>query len=610
MAHLINISKFPDTSLITSFLGDTFTPSPSHLKVTEDVAIFASENRIVALRNVGDWEVSFSEKFNDDKITCVNLLSFEINHSLSYYIAVGFESGWTKFYLTEGGLCSKKWFAKGKVLEIRQEHRFKIDVIYEREIIQISPNDLHNQLRKGKAKIALQKATNSVDPESTVSSSDGIAFTKVNSNRPLSSATISESVQGSIFDQLVTASIIGGPNASVSAEPMAFEQICSTGDGVISGNSVILPRAPPSLSNLAVKNVGSIISSFWGGKKTADESLKIDQPEPPGVESVQERHMVYDLKRSGAKIVTRKGFSVVSDNLGRVWLLDNREKCISRVWKGYRNAQISFLSDSIVAILAPLRNIIELWPLYGTRIAAFNVPSNSNLSCDHLQERNILFSLNTGELFEVEVDEKEVLANLCSSDEVRFREFQKSCKKLAAENKFAEITAKFKGLTTEGQKLLQQKCELVDIVLKNVGKVDENLVEFLKSIDDESFLEEIKLIEDYLMFKNCKSFEITKKVTFSDGLSLSKFIENSDSPEMSEFIFKGIGDVNWRLVNDYTLTSRFLDYMVTVETVFKNVGLEKKVLKVDGLEDIDSKGTIIQESVFYTLGCLNKKRQT
>ena len=79
---------------------------------------------------------------------------------------------------------------------------------------------------------------------------------------------------------------------------------------------------------------------------------------------------------------------------------------------------------------------------------------------------------------------------------------------------------------------------------------------------------------------------------------------------MSEFIFKGIGDVNWRLVNDYTLTSRFLDYMVTVETVFKNVGLEKKVLKVDGLEDIDSKGTIIQESVFYTLGCLNKKRQT
>ena len=139
-----------------------------------------------------------------------------------------------------------------------------------------------------------------------------------------------------------------------------------------------LQKSQCILYGLRMHTVGSIISSFWGGgkKKATEDSIKIEQPEAPSQESTQDRQVIYDLKRSGAKIVTRNNFSVVSDNLGRVWLLDNREKCITRVWKGYRNAQVEFLSDSIITILAPLRNIIEVWPLYGPRISAFNVASN------------------------------------------------------------------------------------------------------------------------------------------------------------------------------------------------------------------------------------------
>ncbi|KAI1295485.1 Rab3 GTPase-activating protein regulatory subunit [Halotydeus destructor] len=174
-----------------------------------------------------------------------------------------------------------------------------------------------------------------------------------------------------------------------------------------------------SLSEVAHAVVGAVKSfiPLFGRK---DESLNKpdNQPLP-----IKPRLGLYDQNREGLKIALSpdKWFAAVSDELGRVVLVDIRSKLVVRMWKGYREAEcgwIRVLEDStnalsrkclLLVIYAPKRGIVEIWKcVKGSRIAAFNVGKNCRLvynyydvfGQNHLVKRDSLNSASGCFLFD------------------------------------------------------------------------------------------------------------------------------------------------------------------------------------------------------------------
>lgn len=98
-----------------------------------------------------------------------------------------------------------------------------------------------------------------------------------------------------------------------------------------------------------------------------------------------------DSQRNAMNVYLAPGFQLaaVTDTLGRVILIDCARAIALRVWKGYREAQCSFIevaekSDKsnqkkdrrhalFLVIFAPRRSVLEIWPLQrGAKTAAFS----------------------------------------------------------------------------------------------------------------------------------------------------------------------------------------------------------------------------------------------
>lgn len=110
------------------------------------------------------------------------------------------------------------------------------------------------------------------------------------------------------------------------------------------------------------------------------------------------RYGLYDDHRSTARIwlAARNQLAAISDSLGRVILIDCTRSVILRVWKGYRDAQCSFMQIDeklpkgthnqkrkhalFLAIYSPRRSTVDIWNIErGKKLAVFPVGSNGQL---------------------------------------------------------------------------------------------------------------------------------------------------------------------------------------------------------------------------------------
>lgn len=135
--------------------------------------------------------------------------------------------------------------------------------------------------------------------------------------------------------------------------------------------------------------------NWWRGPQPATE------PAIP-VESTTLKNGLSDMQRIGLSVwLAPDGIhAVVADNLGRVMLIDCVRGIAVRVWKGYREAQCSFIPCTeklkkkskttfdetiprqalFLVIFAPRRSCIEIWGLQrGPKIAAFNASKYGKL---------------------------------------------------------------------------------------------------------------------------------------------------------------------------------------------------------------------------------------
>lgn len=125
----------------------------------------------------------------------------------------------------------------------------------------------------------------------------------------------------------------------------------------------------------------------------------VTEPTPTiSTESMILRYGFYDDHRSGNRIWLSpyNRLAAVADSLGRVILIDCEQNVIIRVWKGYRDAQCSFIKIDeklsrnaerskrkhalFLAIYSPKRSTVDIWNVErGKKLAAFPAGPNGQL---------------------------------------------------------------------------------------------------------------------------------------------------------------------------------------------------------------------------------------
>lgn len=161
----------------------------------------------------------------------------------------------------------------------------------------------------------------------------------------------------------------------------------------------------PVLADVA-RAVASKLKSALPSWLTGPQTPAADIPPPPTpAEPMTLRFGLCDIQRTGLQVWIAPGnqLAAVSDNLGRVILVDCHRCIAVRVWKGYRDAQCSFIrstektssskttnSDStstndrrhalFLVIFAPRRSCLEIWSLQrGPKVAAFSASKYGQL---------------------------------------------------------------------------------------------------------------------------------------------------------------------------------------------------------------------------------------
>lgn len=131
--------------------------------------------------------------------------------------------------------------------------------------------------------------------------------------------------------------------------------------------------------------IGSIFSLWNKPQQSKTQTTEITKPVSLNF---------FDKDRFATSIVSSpdKRLAAVTDDFGRVLLVDVTNWLIVRIWKGYRSAQCGWTEvkrnpdergsphASFLIIYAPKRGLLEVWSVQrGPRVAAFNVGKNCRL---------------------------------------------------------------------------------------------------------------------------------------------------------------------------------------------------------------------------------------
>ncbi|XP_042302248.1 rab3 GTPase-activating protein non-catalytic subunit isoform X2 [Sceloporus undulatus] len=220
------------------------------------------------------------------------------------------------------------------------------------------------------------------------------------------------------FDLMKTASTIGGFNATIKNNPPAMSQYITVGSNPFTGFFYALEgSSQPLLSHVALAVASKLTSAFfhaasgWLGWKNKQEEEPV-QKQKPKVEPATPlavRFGIPDSRRHGERICLSpcNSLAAVTDDFGRVLLLDVARGLSVRMWKGYRDAQVGWIQvvedlhereaekmdfspfgtsqgpsrvAQFLVIYAPRRGILEVWSTQqGPRVGAFNVGKHCRL---------------------------------------------------------------------------------------------------------------------------------------------------------------------------------------------------------------------------------------
>ncbi|KAM9212379.1 rab3 GTPase-activating protein non-catalytic subunit isoform 2-T2 [Dugong dugon] len=336
-------------------------------------------------------------------------------------IVVGFTSGYVRFYTENGVLLLAQLLNEDPVLQLKcrtyeiprhpgvTEQNEELSILYPAAIVTIDGFSLFQSLRACRNQVAKAAAlgNENIQPPPLAYKKWGLQdIDTIIDHASIGIMTLSP------FDQMKTASNIGGFNATIKNSPPAMSQYITVGSNPFTGFFYALEgSAQPLLSHVALAVASKLTSALfnaasgWLGWKSKheEEAVQKQKPKVEPATPLAVRFGLPDSRRHGESICLSpcNTLAAATDDFGRVILLDVARGIAIRMWKGYRDAQIGWLQivedlhervpekvDSspfgntqgpsrvaqFLVIYAPRRGVLEVWSTQqGPRVGAFNV---------------------------------------------------------------------------------------------------------------------------------------------------------------------------------------------------------------------------------------------
>lgn len=342
-------------------------------------------------------------------------------------IVIGFTSGYVRFYTESGVLLLAQLLNEDPILQLKcrtyeiprhpgvTEQHEEMSILYPTAVVTIDGFSLFQSLRACRNQVARAAASGNenVQPPPLAYKKWGL--------QDIDSIVdhVSVGVMAlSPFDQMKTASVLGGFNAAIKSSPPTMSQYITVGSNPFTGFFFALEGSTqPLLSHVALAVASKLTSALfsaasgWLGWKSRHEE-EPQQKHKPKVEPATPlavRFGLPDSRRHGESVSLSpcNTLAAVTDDFGRVILLDVGRGIAIRMWKGYRDAQIGWMQivedlhereadrghfspfgstqgpcrvAQFLVIYAPRRGILEVWSTQqGPRVGAFNVGKHCRL---------------------------------------------------------------------------------------------------------------------------------------------------------------------------------------------------------------------------------------
>uniref|UniRef100_A0AAX7TA52 RAB3 GTPase activating protein subunit 2 (non-catalytic) n=1 Tax=Astatotilapia calliptera TaxID=8154 RepID=A0AAX7TA52_ASTCA len=336
-------------------------------------------------------------------------------------VVVGFTSGYVRFYTESGVLLLAQLLHEDPVLRLKcrtyeiprhpgvTEQHEELSILYSAAMVTIDGFSLFQSLRacRNQAARAAAAGNDVIQPPPLAYKKWGLQeMDTIVDHSSVGIMTLC------VFDQMKNASILGGFNASVKGSPPAMSQYVTVGSGPYTGfYYAIEGSSQPLLSHVAMAVASKLTSALfsaasgwlgWNKNKNEEEAPQKQKPKVEPATPLSIRFGLPDSRRHGESICLSpcNMLAGVTDDFGRVTLLDLARGIAIRMWKGYRDAQLGWLqvpeerserdlspSASLprrhalfLVIYAPRRGILEVWAMQqGPRVGAFTVGKHCRL---------------------------------------------------------------------------------------------------------------------------------------------------------------------------------------------------------------------------------------
>ncbi|XP_022917832.2 rab3 GTPase-activating protein non-catalytic subunit [Onthophagus taurus] len=390
-----------------------------------DLLILAHDKRLLVL--TGKWDAGSSltnfydscslKNDQNDVITSVLCLPVVSHGQTSSQvgpdwtcIAVGFQSGYIRFYTEDCMLLLEEQFHNEAVISIKcqSQHSPRPDITgdlkpeeiyvqYSTNICVINGQNLFVTLRNCRSYLAKGVKNISSPSEALNIAMNPKKWGFVEQNNVADASVVGLDLSNT-FDHLLTASTCGGFDTKYRAVPPNNNLVIGVGNKPYVGFHYALEGgAQPVLSDVAKALANKVKSALpgWltGTKTTVDKQSSVTLLPS---ESMACRFGLCDLRRVATNVILSpdKKLAAISDSLGRVILVDTHKGIALRIFKGYREAQCAFIqvpderkSKSrtkaialFLIIYSPKKGTLEIFlTQLGTKIATFTASKNSKL---------------------------------------------------------------------------------------------------------------------------------------------------------------------------------------------------------------------------------------
>ncbi|XP_046388410.1 rab3 GTPase-activating protein non-catalytic subunit isoform X2 [Ischnura elegans] len=370
----------------------------SYLSPSREILIFAKKCNVVILTSKWEsqkkgnasckyvvfWSGTLSIEKMDSitSILCLPLASVgkSSHHGADWTcIVVGYSSGFVGFYTENGSLIISEQFHEEPVVKLKChshiapsypgeiEHQEELIIVYQSAVVSLNGFALFQTLRGCRSHLAKVKANyiESVNPpplafkkwgfmEQRVAAVHGSGIIEevgVNDCEVIGQSTPHS------FDHLHHHHLLSSQLSSLSSfrpRPPNTSMVVATGlqpfvgfhhyvEGA--GRQTIYRDVARAVTDRLVGTLSNTVSSWiFGGQNTQEKTVET-RPSSEAADPMECRFGLCDPLRVGGNIVMSQNrrLSAVTDNLGRIILVDNFKGIAVRLWKGYRDAHCGWM---------------------------------------------------------------------------------------------------------------------------------------------------------------------------------------------------------------------------------------------------------------------------